>query len=46
MLRYHLFTVGRFWIPEYGCADDPDHFPACCLLAVHNVRDGVAIRGR
>jgi prolyl oligopeptidase len=21
MLRYHLFTVGRFWIPEYGCAD-------------------------
>ena len=23
MLRYHLFTVGRFWIPEYGSADDP-----------------------
>ena len=21
MLRYHLFTVGRFWIPEYGSAD-------------------------
>ena len=23
MLRYHLFTIGRFWIPEYGSADDP-----------------------
>jgi prolyl oligopeptidase len=43
MLRYHLFTVGRFWIPEYGSADDPAQFP--CLYAyspLHNVRDGVA----
>jgi prolyl oligopeptidase len=43
MLRYHLFTVGRFWIPEYGCADDPDQF--ACLLRYspyHNVREGVA----
>jgi prolyl oligopeptidase len=42
MLRYHLFTVGRFWIPEYGCADDPSQFPY--LLAYspyHNVRAGV-----
>jgi prolyl oligopeptidase len=41
MLRYHLFTVGRFWIPEYGSADDPAQFPF--LLAYspyHNVRDG------
>jgi prolyl oligopeptidase len=21
MLRFHLFTVGKGWIPEYGCAD-------------------------
>ena len=27
MLRYHLFTVGRFWISEYGSADDPLQFP-------------------
>jgi prolyl oligopeptidase len=43
MLRYHLFTVGRFWIPEYGSADDPAQFRF--LLAYspyHNVRDGVA----
>ena len=42
MLRYHLFTVGRFWIPEYGCAEDPDQF--ACLLRYspcHNVREGV-----
>jgi prolyl oligopeptidase len=42
MLRYHLFTVGRFWIPEYGCADDPDQFRY--LLAYspyHNVRQDV-----
>ena len=42
MLRYHLFTVGRFWIPEYGCADDPEQ---CAYLLryspYHNVRDGV-----
>ena len=43
MLRYHLFTVGRFWISEYGSADDPDQFPY--LLAYspyHNVKDGAA----
>jgi prolyl oligopeptidase len=43
MLRYHLFTVGRFWIPEYGCADDPKQ---CTYLLryspYHNVRDGVS----
>jgi prolyl oligopeptidase len=42
MLRYHLFTVGRFWIPEYGSAEDPDQFRF--LLAYspyHNVKRGV-----
>ena len=42
MLRYHLFTVGHFWIPEYGSADDPAQFP--WLLAYspyHNVRGGL-----
>ena len=43
MLRYHLFTVGRFWIPEYGSADDSKQF--ACLYRyspLHNVQDGVA----
>ncbi len=43
MLRYHLFTVGRFWISEYGSADDPAHFPFLYQYSpLHNVKDGVA----
>jgi prolyl oligopeptidase len=41
MLRYHLFTVGRFWIREYGCADDPAQF--CYLVRYspyHNILNG------
>ncbi len=42
MLRYHLFTVGRFWIPEYGSADDPKQFPFLLHYSpYHNVKDGV-----
>jgi prolyl oligopeptidase len=42
MLRYHLFTVGRFWIPEYGCADDPAQFPFLFAYSpLHRVRDDV-----
>ncbi len=26
MIRYHQFLVGRFWISEYGSADEPDQF--------------------
>jgi len=43
MLRYHLFTVGRFWISEYGSADNPDHFTYLYRYSpLHNVKDGVA----
>ena len=43
MLRYHRFTVGRFWIPEYGSADDPSQFPFLYAYSpLHNVTDGVA----
>ncbi len=42
MLRYHLFTVGRFWISEYGSADDPAQFPYLFRYSpLHNVEDGV-----
>jgi prolyl oligopeptidase len=42
MLRYHLFTVGRFWIPEYGSADDPGQFAFLLRYSpYHNVRRGV-----
>jgi prolyl oligopeptidase len=43
MLRYHLFTVGRFWIPEYGSAEDPAQFPFLYRYSpYHNVKDGTA----
>jgi prolyl oligopeptidase len=43
MLRYHLFTVGRFWISEYGSADDPDQFEYLYAYSpYHNVKDGLS----
>jgi prolyl oligopeptidase len=41
MLRFQKFTAGRYWVDDYGSADDPAVFPA--LLAYspyHNVRPG------
>ncbi|MGH7150586.1 MAG: prolyl oligopeptidase family serine peptidase, partial [Planctomycetota bacterium] len=41
MVRYHKFLVARFWVPEYGSAEDPAQFRH--LLAYspyHRVRDG------
>jgi prolyl oligopeptidase len=43
MLRYHRFTVGRFWIPEYGCADEAGDLPFLLRYSpYHNVRDDAA----
>ena len=28
MLRFHKFTAGRFWVDDYGSADDPEEFKA------------------
>ncbi|HEV8319774.1 MAG TPA: prolyl oligopeptidase family serine peptidase [Vicinamibacterales bacterium] len=42
MLRYHRFTVGRFWIPEYGVADNPAQFEWLYRYSpLHGVRDGI-----
>jgi prolyl oligopeptidase len=42
MLRYHKFTVGRYWIPEYGNAEaDPNQFRFLYAYSpLHNVKDG------
>ena len=44
MLRYHKFTIGWGWIPEYGCADSSKvHFENLFGFSpVHNIEDGVS----
>ncbi len=43
MLRYHRFTVGRYWIPEYGDAEhSAEHFKFLYAYSpLHNVKEGV-----
>ncbi|MFY9527156.1 MAG: prolyl oligopeptidase family serine peptidase [Limnochordia bacterium] len=40
MLRYHKWTVGRYWIPEYGNAEEnPEHFAFLYRYSpLHNVK--------
>jgi prolyl oligopeptidase len=42
MLRYHRFTAGRFWVPEYGNAEtNPEHFRFLHAYSpLHNVQRG------
>jgi prolyl oligopeptidase len=42
MLRFHQFLMARYWVPEYGSAEDPEQLR--WLLAYspyHNVQPGV-----
>jgi prolyl oligopeptidase len=43
MLRYHKYTIGRFWIPEYGDAENnPEHFKFMIKYSpLHNIRSGI-----
>jgi prolyl oligopeptidase len=42
MLRYHRFTIARFWISEYGSSEDPAQFTYLRAYSpLHNVRSGV-----
>lgn len=43
MLRFHKFTVGRFWTTEFGNAEDnEDHFKFMYKYSpLHNVKEGV-----
>ena len=41
MLRYHKFTVGRFWIPEYGNAEKEEDFKFLYDYSpLHNISEG------
>jgi prolyl oligopeptidase len=43
MVRYHRFLLARLWVPEYGCADNPEQFRWLYAYSpYHRVRDGVA----
>lgn len=43
MLRYHKFTVGKGWIPEYGCADstEADFKNLLAYSPLHNLKPGI-----
>jgi prolyl oligopeptidase len=41
MLRFHKFTAGRFWVDDYGSADDPEEFQALYAYSpYHNLEPG------
>lgn len=42
MLRYHLFRIGKLWVPEYGSSEDAAQFAALHAYSpYHAVKDGV-----
>jgi prolyl oligopeptidase len=42
MLRFHKFTAGRFWVDDYGSADNEQEFHAIRAYSpYHNLKKGV-----
>lgn len=42
MLRFHKFTIGWNWIPEYGSSDNKDDFQNLLKYSpIHNIREGI-----
>jgi prolyl oligopeptidase len=41
MLRFHQFTAGRYWVDDYGSADDAEEFKALHAYSpYHNLKAG------
>ncbi|CAN5144469.1 prolyl oligopeptidase family serine peptidase [soil metagenome] len=41
MLRFHQFTAGRFWVDDYGSAENADEFAALYAYSpYHNIEKG------
>ncbi len=41
MLRFHKFTAGRYWVDDYGSADDPEQFKVLYSYSpYHNLKKG------
>ncbi len=41
MLRFHKFTAGRFWVDDYGSADNAEEFKALYAYSpYHNLKKG------
>lgn len=42
MLRFHQFTAGRFWVDDYGSAENPEEFKALLAYSpLQNLKPGV-----
>jgi prolyl oligopeptidase len=42
MLRFHKFTIGWAWVPEYGSSENELHFKNLHMYSpLHNIKEGV-----